>query len=116
MCGSPWRQECADFLERFHPNGTAAGMRFKKRANGTGRGCSKEANVLQKMWAPLRTPTMVPEVGLEPTRYRYQRILSFCLRSESVGLHRYRVESNAHHQITKLPDFRAFPPKPQDAA
>lgn len=57
---------------------------------------------------------MVPEVGLEPTRYRYQRILSFCLRSESIGLHRYRVESNAHHQITKLPDFRAFPPKIRD--
>ena len=45
-----------------------------------------------------------------------QFILSFCLRSESIGLHRYRVESNAHHQITKLPDFRAFPQKPQDAA
>lgn len=57
---------------------------------------------------------MVPEVGLEPTRYRYQRILSFCLRYASIGLHRYRVESKVHHQIAKPPDFRAFPPKIRD--
>ena len=55
MRGSPWRQECTDFLERFRPNGTAAGMRFKKRANGAGRGCSKEANMLQKIRVPIWT-------------------------------------------------------------
>ena len=92
MRGSPWRQECTDFLERFRPNGTAAGMRFKKRANGAGRGCSKEANMLQKIRVPIWTLVLVPEVGLEPTRYRYQRILSFSFCSEPTGTKWNKIE------------------------
>ena len=70
--------------------------------------------LVKHQWHLHRFAIMVPKVGLEPTRYRYQRILSFCLRYASIGLHRYRVESKVHHQIAKPPDFRAFPPKIRD--
>ena len=42
----------------------------------------KKASVLSSLSNAVKTLAMVPVVGLEPTRYRYQRILSYLLHTE----------------------------------
>ena len=60
---------------------------------------------------------MVPVVGLEPTRYRYQRILSYSSHSEPNGLNRNKTVFSVTFQSIKNPKkpykISIFDAKPQ---
>ena len=86
-----------------------------------------QTNPLHRLCVPLgtkkkKTPMgvfffLVPVVGLEPTRYRYQRILSYSSHSEPNGLNRNKTVFSVTFQSIKNPKkpykISIFDAKPQ---
>ncbi len=54
---------------------------------------------------PNQSPTMVPVVGLEPTRCRHQRILSYLRQSEGRSFCRHSQDVK---EVRKSPDNLCF--------